>query len=627
MAALFAICVLFKLNGSSVGVWDNLYHDGTVSPKGRLLFKPQEVRSDEWEVWTPAAISQSRQSPPFPAENFSLGGGKAPLVLNLPVRDYTTLFRPQLWGFFVFDFERGFSFLWWTKVFGLLLATSWFFRQLGVRSFGLQLFGAFVTFLSLQWWFSSPAMIPELFATWAICAGCAIRFLRETIWWRLSIAFAGFVLCGINFVLCAYPPAQVPLILLFLTIFIGVLFDQDAETTSVRRGILLLGAAIVVICLVLVPFFIEIRPTLEIVSQTVYPGGRHHTGGTYSIFKLFAGIVAFLETQKAFPRVFLNVCEAPHVFMFWPLIVLMLIAARIRQKIAITPLFLSLVIFVVLLSLYFVVRLPTWVLAGTGLRFTHPRAAMSGLFMADICLTCLFLDRYRDRILGPRTAIAAALAFTAAILFLVWDANRRHPGIFPDWNQIAFAVAADLILLSLFFWEKRRVWLPAAIIAFMALSNAWINPLVRGLSPILDSKIFHAVDKIRAADPEAKWIVYYGLELSELVRATGAKVIGGTKIVPDMELMRQLDPDNRGPFIYNRYAHVLCHVPKTPGDMAFALVEDDLYLMEIDPSLPLMEEIGLRYVVFPQTWTEAEAFGFTLRERIAGTSILIYQRQ
>src|SRR5260370_38629919 len=134
--------------------------------KGLVLFAPQPIRTDEWLVWTPAALSQARQIPRFPIENPNLGAGRAPLLLNLPVAYYTTWFRPQLWGFFILDFERGFSFCWFAKILGLLVAPAWFLQQVGVRSRGLALFGGLWIFLSLQWWLSSPAMLPEMIATW-----------------------------------------------------------------------------------------------------------------------------------------------------------------------------------------------------------------------------------------------------------------------------------------------------------------------------------------------------------------------------------------------------------------------------------------------------------------------------
>src|ERR1700737_532995 len=56
---LFCLCVALKLNGSSVGMWEQEL-SGRKASKGLLLFEPQPVRTDEWLVWTPAALSQAR---------------------------------------------------------------------------------------------------------------------------------------------------------------------------------------------------------------------------------------------------------------------------------------------------------------------------------------------------------------------------------------------------------------------------------------------------------------------------------------------------------------------------------------------------------------------------------------
>jgi len=159
---LFAASVALKLSGSCVGMWEEEL-SGKYPPKGLLLFKPQPVRTDEWLVWTPAALSQARQNPPFPLENPNLGPGCAPMLLNLPVAYYTTWFRPQLFGFFLLDFERGFSFCWLLKIVGVVFAPAWLLRQLGLQSRGLALFGGLWILLSLHWWLSSPTINLELF--------------------------------------------------------------------------------------------------------------------------------------------------------------------------------------------------------------------------------------------------------------------------------------------------------------------------------------------------------------------------------------------------------------------------------------------------------------------------------
>ena len=71
------LCVSLKLNGSSVGVWQKVLNEpGPI--RGLVLFKPEEVRADEWSHITPSIIAQARHSPRFPIENESLGAGRSP---------------------------------------------------------------------------------------------------------------------------------------------------------------------------------------------------------------------------------------------------------------------------------------------------------------------------------------------------------------------------------------------------------------------------------------------------------------------------------------------------------------------------------------------------------------------
>lgn len=248
-------------------------------------------------------LSQARQTPPFPIENPSLGSGRAPLLMSIPVAYYTTLFRPQLWGFFLFEFERGFSFYWCAKIFGLLLASVFLLRQLGIRSRAIVAFGTVWLFFSsfVPWWFSSPAMLPELVASWAMCIGCAIAFSQEMTTRRgIGLAVAGFIFFGLNFVLCLYPPFQIPLVFLGLALLTGFWLEhrKDDHPVRLKRALLLLAGTSAVILLALVPFWLETRATLEVVAQTEYPGGRRSSGGSYSVWRLFAGIIGFFESPS-----------------------------------------------------------------------------------------------------------------------------------------------------------------------------------------------------------------------------------------------------------------------------------------------------------------------------------------
>ncbi len=608
-------------------MWEEELSGRKVS-KGLLLFQPQSIRTDEWLVWTPAALSQARQIPRFPIENPNLGAGRAPLLLNLPVAYYTTWFRPQLWGFFILDFERGFSFCWFAKIFGLLLATAWFLRQLGVRSRGLALFGGLWIFLSLQWWLSSPAMLPEMIATWAICTGCAIQFFTRTSTWRLAIAFTGFVYCGVNFVLCSYPPAQIPLLYLMAAIVVGFVLEhrQKGEFFHLQRGILLVGVAVATVAIVLVPYWIDIRPTLDLVSQTGYPGARRSTGGALSIFKLFSGLTGFFQTKQSVPSVYKNITVTSHSYPIWPAAVLAVVVARYRQRLSISPLFIALTALIVCLSLYCVVPWPAWILRSTLFSFSTEHSARLALEIANIFLACLFLDRYRVPVFTLSGIFAAVAAFSVAIGLLFWTTSLQKSNLFPNRWQIVLSFLASVALLVLFFGQKRRSLFPLLLIGLLVLTNGSVNPVMRGLSPLLDSEGFRVVDKIHRTDPDSKWIVYHDLALPELVKATGAHVLNGFKIVPDLDFLRRFDPMRRANFVYNRYGHLVCELPEYPGEIEFRFVAADYYILYLSPGDSELRDIGCRYVVLPETWPDAELHGFSLLQTVPEERICIYRR-
>lgn len=574
-------------------------------------------------------LSQARQKPPFPIENSNLGTGRAPLVMNLPVAYYTTFFRPQFWGFFLFDFERGFSFYWCSKVFGLLLAVGWWLRQMGLRSRALIIFGVVWVFFSsyTQWWFSSPAMLPEMVASWAMCLGCAVQFFRDRNPGPTATAFAGFVFFGVNFVLCLYPPYQIPLLLLAIAILIGVWLEnrREAKPRSGTRGLILIGAAVAAVALVLIPFWIDVRSTLALVTQTAYPGARRSTGGNLSLFKLFSGLTGFFETEQVEPGAYDNICEASNFYPLWLAAALTMLVARWRLRMRFSPLLSALAVYLICLSLYCVVPMPSWLLRGTLLSFATEQRALLGIGLANIFLCCLFLDCYRMRVFTNAGAVTTGLALWLASAALLQAMRLHDRAFFLDTPQFTLLLAINAVILALFFWETIRPWLPPVLGALLIFSNAGINPIMRGLSPLLDSSAFKAIDKVRSADPDGKWIVYHTRYFAQLVKATGAPVLNGTKILPELPLLRRIDPKRTADFIYNRYANIAYELPKDPNQINFNLIYPDFYMAFISPDHPVLREAGYRYLMFPNVWPDAESNGFSLVEEIHPSRLWIYR--
>ena len=600
--------------------------------RGLIFSAPKRIRVDEWGVWTPSALSQARQRPAFPTENSNLGAGRSALLMNVPVAYYTTFFRPQFFGFFVFDFERGFSFYWCAKFFGLLVAAGWALRQIGVRSRLLVIFGAvWVQFSSyVQWWFSSPAMLPDMLASWFVCLGCAVTFLKDRHSGKTVIGFLCFIFFGVNFVLCLYPPYQIPLALLFFAVVVGVWRESRVRTeiVSITRASVLLAGGLIAIVLILLPFWFHVRSTLAIVANTVYPGMRRSSGGDLSFFKLFSGVLGFFEYEQAHPAVYDNICEASNFYPLWPAAALIVLVARLRAKMPVSPLFTSLAIFLIGLSIYCVVPLPEWLPRITLLNFATERRALLALGIGNVLFCCLFLDRYRTSILSRLSAAAGGILLWFGILVMLWCARTENAVYFSDpWHWIQ-PLAVGTLILSLFFWESMRYrLLPVVLGLLLIISNGAINPVMRGLSPLLNSAALNATERIHAADPKGKWIVYHTRYFAQLVKATGAVVFNGTKIVPDLSFMRRLDPGGENELVYNRYANIGCEVPRQSHEASANLVYPDYYIWFLPPDLPALSEAGYRYILIPKEWPEAAAYGFALSEKVSPGDLWIYRRE
>ena len=209
----FIAATALKLNGSSTALW-RLLGDRQSPDAVVLAGSGQETRSDEWLVQTPWILSQLAAKPPLPLDNPNIGAPLTPLVTNLPARHWTMLFRPQMWGFFLFNAEHAFSLYWNFKWFALLLGAFLFLNLLTDGKSLLAFAGALFLFSSpyIQWWFSSPTAMPEMvamffFALWAIAMIFRAPRKRTIVAASLALLFA-----LLQFVFCCYPRFQVPLV-------------------------------------------------------------------------------------------------------------------------------------------------------------------------------------------------------------------------------------------------------------------------------------------------------------------------------------------------------------------------------------------------------------------------------
>jgi hypothetical protein len=630
---LFLLCVLLRLNGSSSALWAKDL--GTAGePTGLIAGTPRPTRSDEWLIWTPAALAQLHHVPPMPVENPTLGAGAAPFVMSMPIRHYSMLFRPQFWGFFVFDEERGFAWFWNTKIFSLLISFFLLFRALMRGRVALAVLGSVAVSYSsyVQWFFSCPPMLPEMLTSWALMllAGKSC-FDPLPVWKKAAV---GIVLVGsaINFTLCCYPPFQIPLAYLAITLFGVFLWERRAR--SFHGGLTWLAGAFVVAAAALWPIFVQCRSTLEIIAQTSYPGVRRVSGGSMPIPYLFSGVLNFFEGNRARPAMFQNATEASNFFPIWVAAIWSICwrfwksrspgGKQISTISRSTSLCLGLAGYILFFSCYAVIGFPEWFCRITALNFcleirVRLTIGLAGLMLAFLSLrgNGLALVRGRWRAVVPVVIGSAAFAYVSCIQ----SANAAYltPG------YAALLIGVTTLLGSLYFCARGIVF-GCALAGALLLNNFLVNPISEGLPALLRSQAARHIAAIYKSDPKAGWAVYERGTRAQLVIASGARVLNGIKSVPDLPVLSRLDPGQTSRDIYNRYAFMVLDLPRSGERTAsFQLQGPDWYRAFISPFDQAMREQSLRYVVFPRLLNAEEMGTMRLIDALPASLIWIYK--
>jgi hypothetical protein len=606
-AGLFLIYLgasVVKLNGSSTALWQDLA-DQQPAKAGVIAGKPKDIRSDEWLVHTPWIWSQAKRIPAFPTTNRNVGNGVAPLLTNLPVRHWTMLFRPQMWGFFVFDLERAYAFNWNFRWFGLLLGGFLFFRIIAHGNNFLSLSGALLLLYSsyMQWFFSNPTNLPEMvsmlfFGLWALHT-----LLKSTSRWEIFGASVVLLTAVEQFVFCCYPRYQVPLAYLAVALVAGGFagFRRRRESLPATNNyfrVACLIATLVLAATLLYRWHVEIAPTFAEIRESIYPGRVFSLGGDFPWFRFLAPFLEFSMTQTHYPVPLGNVCEASGFLFVAPLLFLGLVSDVWRSRV--DPILMSVVVFIAGAIWFMLVGVPQWIAQNSGWSYVVSVRAILAVGVASIIglVRHLSLASFQPWKSG-RTYLFAGTIATTAFFFCLYLANRR----LGDFATLPEVIAAAIFFGTVGFFVLRRIALVSCTLLIVPCfwSTALVNPVSRGVPALTRGSVVSWLSKVHNNDPDARWIVTGPLSnrsccLAQLVKATGADVFGGTRYTPDYELVNVLDPEKRYVTVYNRWARV-CFVASTETDPAFELIHANDYEITLPFRADIFERLGVKYVL------------------------------
>lgn len=598
LAIGFVSFVFLNLHVSSMGQWK--YVLSPEVPSGVLLGEPRPIRSDEWAVQTPFYASQAAFD--FGLHNPSLGADRVALAASVPVRGLYGYVQPRFWGFYLLGFEKGFSWLYAWRVFGLLFALFVLSSLITKGDFWLAMMGSVWATLSpfMQWWFTTN--LPDMVIGFA--AGIVAFYLLLSASSLVPAIGASLVLffAGITFLTALYPAFLVPLFYLALFVLVGLtLRDRLYRNFLINWPIkvFLLIVPIAAVVWIMLDWMKEASSPISLLQNSAYPGQRVSLGGNFSVAHLFSGYFSPFLSNDSFPRILGNVCEASNFLLFFPVAWLVL-AAKYRRSGRINPLDFALSLYIVFILLWIIVGYPSWLAISSGLSMSPSKRTVLGVGLASILLMMSVSSMTVENARGAinRAKVRSAIPLLVALLAGFALISLFLANAFPDfvtWWRIAILVPT-LAFWSLAFIQGRRYWL-VALTGLLVLNGLFVNPIARGIAPLHDARLESVLSKDEELNG-TKWLAFSNFLVPQYLKAHGATVWNGTRFISDPVEMRVLDPDERYREIWYRYAHFIVEAAPSGSSAKFELKQTDVVLLKVDICSDAIHALGVNRFAF-----------------------------
>lgn len=275
---LLIMLILGEFTGSSLGFFDGMLTENTPEyHTTTLLGFNRGIRGDEWATEKPMYFAQmnSKEKMPYYNSNLSINE-KYDMVVSAfsPVKDIIILARPELFGFFVLDKDKAFSFYWNYRILFLFMAMYELLyvllRKNEVRSF---LGAVIITFsYPVQWWLSQSSIL--IIANGSAFCSTLYYFLKKHSFWEKTLYSSLGILFTLGYIFTMYPALQVPFGYLFFLIAIYVIWlcREEIKDFPLQKRFLFGSFFLIGIGIICVRFIDQSRSALQVMTNTVYPG-------------------------------------------------------------------------------------------------------------------------------------------------------------------------------------------------------------------------------------------------------------------------------------------------------------------------------------------------------------------
>ena len=611
LTLLLFLDVLLNLNGSSSAMW-RYCADGRLPERGLLLGTAKDIRSDEWMVQTSWMLSQTSTEPRFQTSNPNVGDGATSLLVNLPIRHWTTLFRPQFWGFFILDFERAFSWYWNLKWYVLVVGSFLFFRIISRAHLLATVAGTVLVFFApyMQWWYSTGAALPEIVGL-AFLGVWAFHFVRRARTpWSIALGAVTLLAAIENFICCCYPRFQIPL--LYFAV-LGAIWISFTTRTRPAYRLLRFGCLAAALGLVAVCGFVwygEVAATLRMTAQLEYPGKVFSTGGDFSWTRFFLPFLQFGMTEFHFPSGLVNASNAAGFVSVLPFIALLLAS---RPRAWRDGFVLLMLCFVAAVGYFMMVGIPPALAKYTGWSLVYSTRGILPAGVASIaCFVRVLAWPPSRRAMSPLFGLILVVVLAAAWWFCLSIVNQSYEEFVS--GGLVIAVAAYVAVISILLIGRTQSLATALLLVPIIAASAFVNPLGRGLPGFYDTETFRNLRSFAGKDHGGRWLVIGHDRRSGyvpyVIKAAGGDVLSGIRCNPDMRVFEVLDPERKHFDVWNRFA-VVTYARSLDDQIGLTLTSAVSYTVTLPFRTELLDRLGIKYILSVDTLpAENEIPGF-----------------
>lgn len=577
---IFLFLVIGKYNGSSIEIWNGIIQPEYQLENSVILGKTRSIRSDEWLVSTPISLSQVTEQVNLSKYNNLLGATENLVTLNpkLPNTDILSLLSsPNNLGYLVMDSERGFSFSWYFCFFLLFFASLELFMILTNKNKIFSFLGAVLLTLSpvIQWW-QSPQIVSYgnlaivLFYNFIIS-----KTRKKKILFSLLFGYSGLL-----YIMCLYPAWQVPYGYCYLILIIWIIIKNKDKIKV--KDLLYLIPTLGIILIILVPLLISNKEVFNITSNTVYPGDRFSIGGG-EWRTLFTYINSIYYPYKDLG----NPCEFSQYFSLFPFPIIYGIYLMVKNKKK--DLF-------IILSIIVILTLSLWIMFPLGTTFskvtllymtTETRVQVAIGFLTTILLIYLLSNYETKKIDKNKVKYILLLTLSFISSFIVIKiSNSVIQEYFPNYLNLKMSILSlsllAILIFLMFLNNKVTNKILISLLIFISfVSGIIVSPINKGTSVFYNKPLSKEINEIISSDSDSIFLASdSGITLANYLVANGAKTINTTNYIPNIELYKKLDTEEKYNDVYNRYEHVAINL--TDEDTTFILNQDDYITINLN---------------------------------------------